>query len=201
MVIDAFLGYGTTLIECRRWGRHGIGVELSPKLVELAASRIREEPNPYGVKTDIVEGDSTKEDFDSLIKEAGFENASLVILHPPYHDIIRYDEDQRNLCNAPNIESFLQMYREVVRRSTIPLKHRGYVEVVIGDKYEKGEWIPLGFYVMQATMDEGLRLKSICVKNIEETMAKRHMINLWKYRTLKSGSHFFKHEYIIFFQK
>ena len=201
LVIDGFLGYGTTLIECKRWGRNGIGVELSHKMADLATSRVTKEPDPYKVTVKIVEGDSTKEDFDALIKDSGFENASLVILHPPYHDIIKYDDDLRNLCNASDLESFLKMYRDVVKNSTSPLKKEGYLEVVIGDKYVSGEWIPLGFYVMRETMDEGFKLKSICIKNIEETMAKRHMINLWKFRTLKSGSHFFKHEYILFFQK
>ncbi len=48
---------------------------------------------------------------------------------------------------------------------------------------------------------DGLRLKAICVKNFEETMAKRRQIHLWRYRVLKSGTYFFKHEYVIFFQK
>ena len=35
-VLDPFLGSGTTLIECKRLGRNGIGVELSPGVVEIA---------------------------------------------------------------------------------------------------------------------------------------------------------------------
>jgi hypothetical protein len=201
LIIDAFLGYGTSLIECRRWGRHGIGVELNQNVAELAAVRVEKEPNRFDVKTLIFRGDSTSKDFASLVTKAGFKTADLVLLHPPYYDIIKYDEDKRNLCNASNVESFLRKYRNVLRKSTLPLKNSGYLEVVVGDKYEKGGWIPLGFQVMQTTINEGFKLKSICIKNIEETSAKRHMINLWKYRTIRSGSYFFKHEYIFFFQK
>jgi tRNA1(Val) A37 N6-methylase TrmN6 len=201
LVLDAFLGYGTTLIECKRWGRSGIGVEVSHELAELATKRVNEEPNPYGVSVKIVEGDSTQMDFESLVRGAGFETASLVVLHPPYHDIIKYNGDPRNLCNAPDLGSFTQMYRKVVERSTSPLKPRGYLELVIGDKYQAGEWIPLSFYLMQATMEMGFKLKSVCIKNITETMAKKNQTNLWKYRTLKWGTHFFKHEYILFFEK
>src|SRR5438045_7614045 len=43
VVLDAFLGSGTTLIECRRLGRHGIGIELKPELAQQARRRIRSE--------------------------------------------------------------------------------------------------------------------------------------------------------------
>ena len=42
-------------------------------------------------------------------------------------------------------------------------------------------------------------LKSIIVKNFEETRAKRNQKNLWKYRALKGGFYVFKHEYIMIF--
>ena len=42
-VIDPFLGSGTTLIECRRLGRSGIGIELLLNVAELAKQIISQE--------------------------------------------------------------------------------------------------------------------------------------------------------------
>ena len=44
-------------------------------------------------------------------------------------------------------------------------------------------------------------LKSIVVKNFEQTSAKRNQQELWKYRALAGGFYVFKHEYIFVFCK
>ena len=47
-----------------------------------------------------------------------------------------------------------------------PVLERGrYFALVIGDKYSKGEWIPLGFYCMNEVLRRSYSLKSIVVKN------------------------------------
>jgi len=45
-VLDTFLGSGTTLIECRRLGRNGIGIELLPEVAALAAANTSRENDP-----------------------------------------------------------------------------------------------------------------------------------------------------------
>ncbi|MDH5363552.1 MAG: site-specific DNA-methyltransferase [Dehalococcoidia bacterium] len=40
IVLDTFLGNGTTLIECKRLGRSGVGIELLPTLVERSRELI-----------------------------------------------------------------------------------------------------------------------------------------------------------------
>jgi hypothetical protein len=44
-VLDSFVGSGTTLIECRRLGRNGIGLELHPGVVQRAKNLIEKEQN------------------------------------------------------------------------------------------------------------------------------------------------------------
>lgn len=51
-VLDPFVGSGTTLIECRRLGRNGIGVDINPNVVEKAKQLIEKEPNKFNVITD-----------------------------------------------------------------------------------------------------------------------------------------------------
>jgi len=76
-----------------------------------------------------------------------------------------------------------------------------YLALVIGDKYAKGEWIPLGFLTMNAVLQRGFTLKSVIVKNFDETAGKRNQKELWRYRALAGGFYIFKHEYIFVFVK
>ena len=72
--------------------------------------------------------------------------------------------------------------------------------IVIGDKYLKGQWIPLGFHCMNEAQKLGLTLKSIVVKNMEGNRAKHGKDAIWRYRALASDYYIFKHEYILIFK-
>jgi hypothetical protein len=206
IVLDTFLGNGTTLIECKRLGRNGIGIELSPTLVERSRELIAEETNPWKVKTTVLEADSclpeTMQEVQSLLqKEYKSDKVQLIIMHPPYYDIIKFSDDPRDLCNAPTTEGFLERVGLVVKNSYELLERKRFLVLVIGDKYSRGEWVPLGFYTMQKVLENGYKLKSIVVKNIVGNRAKRNLDHFWRRRALKWGFYVFKHEYVMFFQK
>jgi 16S rRNA G966 N2-methylase RsmD len=200
-VLDVFAGSGTTLIEAQRLGRNCLGVELQPHVAEHARKLIDAEPNRHDVTCKVVAGDSTTADFRELLHAHGAESAQLVIMHPPYHDIIRFSEDERDLSNAKSIDMFLERMGQVVDHAAAVLDRGRYLVLVIGDKYAKGEWFPLGFQTMNEVQQRGFLLKSIVVKNFEETTGKRAQKELWKYRALLGGFYVFKHEYIFVFRK
>jgi len=200
-VLDPFLGSGTTLIECRRLGRNGIGIELNPEIAQKAIEQIEKEPNKDKVITDVFVGDSKTIDVRQILNRYGVRYVQLIIMHPPYHDIIKFSKDENDLSNAKTTEQFLKMFGEVVDNLTPYLEDDRYLVLVIGDKYSKGQWIPLGFYCMQEVLKSGYLLKSIVVKNVEETRGKRNQRSLWRYRALVGGFYVFKHEYVMIFKK
>ena len=200
-ILDTFLGSGTTLIECKRLGRNGIGIELLPKVTKLAEKNIKKEENPLKVKTEIINSDSTKLDYKKVLKNFGISSVQFIMMHPPYWDIIKFSENKKDLSNAKNINEFLKKFGEIIDRTYPLLDKDRYLAVVIGDKYSAGEWIPLGFYTMQEVLKRGYKLKSTIVKNFEETKGKMNQKELWRYRALVGGFYIFKHEYIFLFQK
>jgi len=207
VVLDAFLGGGTTLIECRRLGRNGIGIELVPEMAKVAKNSISKESQINGkVFVDIIRGDSTKEKARiatiEVLKKHKRKDIQFIIMHPPYHDIIRFSNKPEDLSNSKTVDDFVGNFGAAVNNFVDLLEKNHYLAIVIGDKYTNSEWVPLGFHLMQETMkNSNLKLKSILVKNMAGNRAKRNQEHLWGYRALVGGFYIFKHEYILLFQK
>jgi len=200
-VLDPFVGCGTTLIESQRLGRNGIGVDLQETVAQKARELISSEPNRHNVIAKVLTADSAELDFKTLLKKHNQKSVQLLIMHPPYFDIIKFSKHPRDLSNAPSVDKFLEMMRTIVDNTSCVLEKGRHLILVIGDKYSKGEWIPLGFLTMNEILQRGFLLKSIIVKNFEETTAKRNQKELWRYRALVGGFYIFKHEYIFVFKK
>ena len=209
VVLDTFLGSGTTLIECKRLGRNGVGIELLPQIAEMAKQRISQEtlfdPNDKLFSTILV-ADSTKEatrkKVEEVLKNHVKQNVQLIIMHPPYHDIIKFSNRPDDLSNAKSVSEFLRLFGDVVSNFLDLLERKHYLAVVIGDKYTNSEWVPLGFMVMQEVLNRGsLILKSILVKNIVNNRAKRNQEHLWRYMALSGAFIFLDTNIFYYFKK
>ncbi len=200
-ILDPFLGSGTTLIEAQRLGRNAVGIELSSKVLDQTKKNIAKESNPHKVRLEFINEDSASVNLEHVLSTLEIKSFQFQIFHPPYWDIIKFSNSKSDLSNAKSIEEFLIGFGKVLDNYIPHLDKKRYAAVVISDKYSGGEWIPLGFYVMQEVMKRGMILKSTIVKNFEETTAKRNQKELWRYRALASGFYVFKHEYIFVFQK
>lgn len=201
VALDMFLGSGTTALEARRLGRRCIGVEIKSDMARSVRAKF---PDDDGVR--VVHADSrtarAANGVRAALGEWGKEAAQFLVLHPPYHDIIRFSDIAGDLSNAETLDDFLKDFGKVARRGFSLLEAGRFAVLIIGDKYAGGELVPLGFHCMEEMTRAGFRLKSIVVKNIAgNEIGKGQRENLWRYRALRGGFYIFKHEYVIIFQK
>jgi len=204
IVIDLFLGSGTSAIEAVRLGRRLVGVELRSDLVGRVRSKLPAELLDSRIR--VLCGDSGSAtvgaEVQRALREMGAERAQLVLLHPPYHDIIRFSADPNDLSTALDVDVFLDRFETIARRGYELLEPGRFAVLVIGDKYASGQLVPLGFYCLERMQRIGFRTKGIVVKNITgNERGKGRASNLWRYRALAGGYFVFRHEYIIVLRK
>ena len=204
VVLDLFLGSGTSAIEAARLGRRCLGVELKAELVAYVRDKI--EPALRDSAIRLVAGNSADPEIvarlAAILQEMGSDFAQLLVLHPPYADIIKFSDSPADLSNAVTTEAFLDGFETVARHGYQLLAPGRFAALIIGDKYAKGELVPLGFLCMERMNRAGFKTKAIIVKNIEgNEKGKGKDANLWRYRALAGGYYIFKHEYVILFFK
>lgn len=204
IVVDWFLGSGTSAIEAVNLNRRLVGVELKADLVEYVKGKLPTEA--VGDTIRLVQGDSASPDAKTSVLrelgEMGATKAHLAVLHPPYADIIKFSELESDLSNCTSTNLFLDGFKLVAQNAYDTLGKGRFAVLIIGDKYAGGELDPLGFKCMQKMNEVGFKTKSIIVKNIEgNEVAKGKNNNLWRYRALAGGFYIFKHEYVMVFFK
>lgn len=192
-VLDPFCGSGTTLIEAAKLKRNAFGIELNPEQVEKVKKEIDSNL--------IFQGNSQTIEYAPLLKDLNIDAVDFILFHPPYWDIIQFSENPDDLSQAKSMKDFNDQLSAVCQNAIQYLRKKRFCALVISDMYQGSEWLPLGFYAMQAFQSCGLKLKSIVVKNFNQTKAKRQQEELWRYRALVGGYYVFKHEYIFVFQK
>ena len=204
VVLDLFLGSGTSAIEAINMNRRCIGVELKEDMVEYVSKKFNQKQLVTDVN--IICGDSaskkTKEKVEARLEIMGKEKAQFVVLHPPYDDIIKFSDKKEDLSNCATTEEFYKLFGKVAKNAYDLLEKGRFAALIIGDSYKDSEIKPLGFECMKRMNDLGFITKAIIVKDIQgNEKAKGKTANLWRYRALAGGFYIFKHEYVMIFQK
>lgn len=204
IVIDLFMGSGTTLFECEALKRHYIGYDINQAIIEHVQSKMDEgAPIQYAInKCDVTNTELFASMTELSLSKMGKRKADFLIVHPPYWDIIHFTDNAGDLSNITSLDDFLNMFTLSMSNVLPFLKADRHFAIVIGDVYRNSEVVPLGFYVMNEVMKNfKCKLKGIVIKDMAGNKAKIGIENLWRYKASKSDFFLFKHEYIFVFRK
>ena len=189
IVLDQFVGGGTTLIECKLNNRNAIGVDINPDAVELTKNKLNFE-SEYTNDINVVLGDACNLNIDD-------ESIDLICTHPPYANIIKYSDGINGDLSQLKNKDFVIAMENVAKECYRVLKKDKYCAIVMGDTRKNGMVQPLGFQVMQKFIDAGFKQKEIIIKEQHNCKA----TGFWKTNSVKYNFLLLAHEYIFIFKK
>lgn len=204
IVVDLFMGSGTTLYECENLNRNFIGFDINDEIISFVNNQMKDCENiDYIINNcDVTNKTLFSKKMKQSLKHFNKDNIDFFIAHPPYFDIIKFTDKEEDLSNIKDLDIFINKFVDAMQNVLSFLSKDKYFAIVVGDIYKKSEVIPLGFYLMNVIKTNfKVKMKGIIVKNIEGNRGKLGTQNIWKYRALKSDYYLFKHEYIFVFKK
>ncbi len=78
-----------------------------------------------------------------------------VWLHPPYWNMVRYNDDPRCLSNAPTVEAFLEGLACIFRNCRGILSPSGHLAVLIGGLSSNSNYVPLPALTTVVAIENG----------------------------------------------
>ena len=189
VVLDQFVGGGTTLIECKLNNRNAIGIDINPSAVEITKNKLNFNCDNE-VDIDVKLGNACFLDLEN-------ESIDLICTHPPYADIIKYSEGIDGDLSQLKYKEFLVKIGKVASECYRVLKKDKFCAIVMGDTRKNGMVQPLGFEVMQRFINAGFKQKEIIIKEQHNCKA----TGFWKTNSQKYNFLLLAHEYVFIFKK
>jgi len=195
-VLDPMVGGGTTLMECLLTNRQGIGVDIEPEAVDLAASNLDLGYRPIDWTDDrapvrLFVGDARRL---NLLPDA---SVHLAALHPPYAGIIAYGPatNALNLSRLP-IDRYIAAMRDVAAEAYRVLVPDRHCAVLIGDTRRHKHYVPLAARVLEQFLDAGFVLREDIIKLQHKMKGTRE-----KWQGSKYDFYLIAHEHLYVFRK
>lgn len=178
IVLDPFLGTGSTLVAALETGRSGIGFEIVKKYADIARGRVKDsitrnrdsrETERGSSWTRIVRADSSK--LSKIWREKDLPLADYCITSPPYWNQLRkshmrqkgraergldtaYSDDPREIGNIEDYNGFLRALKRTFDEVHKVMKPRGYLTIITNNVFSDGRMYPLAFDTVSTLSQE-----------------------------------------------
>ncbi len=178
LVLDPFLGSGTTLVAAADANRNAVGFDLQPRFVELSQSRLSNSDFFHKSKQIAVCDDARK--AHSYIKP---DSVSLLLTSPPYANLLnrkrmnksrrdrkndqlgkveQYSQDPRDLGTMP-LESYTTAIGEIFGRLLPLMRRKAHCVVNVPDMWWEDSRITIHVSLIEELRRRGFELRNIII--------------------------------------
>lgn len=153
LVVDPFVGSGSTLIAAQNKGLRAIGFDINKEYISMAKNRLENVYKSFFSKTGNIQLiNDASENLDNYIPN---ESVDLTITSPPYWDILNrkrtadrkenrpYSNSQVDLGNITDYDEFLHSLQIIFNKIYIATKVGQHCIVIVMDIRKKSKFYPL----------------------------------------------------------
>lgn len=207
VVLDPFVGVGTTVVAAKRLGKTGIGIELSREFAEIAERRV-EQRNLLDNIDELGTGRIIPGNAFDLPRYVSAESVDLCLTSPPYWDILNrartadyksirhYGNFTNDLGTIEDYGDFLKSLSGIFGLVLKTLKPGGYCCVVVMDIRKKDRFYPFHSDIADFMRDLGYLYDDLIIWD------RRHEYNNLRPLGYPAVFRVNKvHEFILIFQK
>ncbi len=206
VILDPFMGSGSTIIAAKRVGKEGIGFEISEEFIKIAEDRLMQKE-----LFDIGEGRNYKiyrADARELLQYLKPNSVDMCLTSPPYWDILSqkrtadykdvrdYGDTKEDLGKIKDYRKFIDALQEVFSYVFEVLKDGKYCIIIVMDIRKKAKFYPFHIDIALMMQEVGFIFDDIIIwDRRQEYNNLRPLGYPYVFRINKV------HEYILIFQK
>ena len=213
LVVDPFVGSGTTLVAAQDLQRNSVGFDLKPEYVELGQSRIAPESSATAQQLSVCD------DARNIPEYLENGSVSLLVTSPPFANLLnrprlnksrrgkqrenhqylkveQYSQDQRDLGTL-DLEQYQQAMGEIFGGLLPLLKEKGHCVIDVPDIWWENQRITVHMSVVEALRRVGYELRNTIIWD-RTNIVNRIGIFGWPSNYITMGTTF---EYLLDFWK
>lgn len=182
VILDPFAGVGGTLLGAQIAGRQALGIEINPlwvSLYEKLAATFGEKNGSFVMNQDQTERSKKMKaqmilgDCLQTMRTLPDESVAAIITDPPYgcqHRPIGFKKEtnfnmksceEGDFGNCANYQDYLSKIKLFGIEGYRVLMPGRYLVIMIGDRYNQGEYLPLGMMVAESLREVGFAWKGV----------------------------------------
>jgi SAM-dependent methyltransferase len=199
VVLDYFVGGGTTAVEAKLLGRRCIARDINPAAVALTLQNLDfsvprklfgEGALPV-YQPQVAVGDARE------LRDIPDSTIDLICAHPPYAGIVKYGSDVPGDLSALSLDRFLLEMSTVAAESLRVLKPGGKCAILLGDGRKHKRVLPIGFHTIRLFLEAGFNLRELAIKRQHNCKT----TGFWYRRSIQHNFLLLAHEYLPVFEK
>ncbi|MEW6608979.1 MAG: DNA methyltransferase [bacterium] len=190
LVLDPFVGIGTTLIAARDLDRNAVGFDLNQRYIDVTSSRFAQTELDFGENTKQI---AICDDALNIPKYLDEGTVALCVTSPPYANMLyherlnkslrsdlrenkhykkiqQYSDNPRDL-GTMNLKEYIDALAEIYKGILPLLNPKAHCVINVNDLWENNHRYPTHSYIIEAMEKVGYELRNIIIWD------KRNLVN------------------------